>query len=38
LSKLNVGSQLTAVGRAHQLGWRPPAEAVRHQDDAVGPS
>jgi two-component system nitrate/nitrite response regulator NarL len=24
LSKLDVGSQLTAVGRAHQIGWRPP--------------
>jgi DNA-binding NarL/FixJ family response regulator len=24
LSKLDVGSQVTAVGRAHQIGWRPP--------------
>jgi DNA-binding NarL/FixJ family response regulator len=27
LSKLDVGSQLTAVGRAHQIGWRPPGQA-----------
>lgn len=26
LSKLDVGSQLTAVGRAHQIGWRPPGQ------------
>lgn len=24
LSKLDVGSQVTAVGRAYQIGWRPP--------------
>lgn len=26
LSKLEVGSQLAAVGRAHQIGWRPPRQ------------
>ena len=26
LEKLQVGSQLTAVGLAHELGWTPPAE------------
>jgi DNA-binding NarL/FixJ family response regulator len=26
LAKLEVSSQLTAVGLAHQLGWRPPGE------------
>jgi two-component system nitrate/nitrite response regulator NarL len=30
LSKLEVGSQLTAVGRAHQIGWRaPPRDETR---------
>jgi two-component system nitrate/nitrite response regulator NarL len=26
LAKLEVSSQLTAVGLAHQLGWQPPTE------------
>lgn len=29
LAKLQVGSQLTAVGLAHRAGWRPPQEAVQ---------
>ncbi len=29
LAKLQVSSQLTAVGLAHQVGWRPPGELPR---------
>jgi two-component system nitrate/nitrite response regulator NarL len=29
LAKLQVNSQLTAVGLAHQIGWRPPAAETR---------
>jgi len=33
LAKLEVSSQLTAVGLAHQLGWRPPQGDAK---DAIG--
>ena len=33
LAKLEVSSQLTAVGLAHQLGWRPPQADAK---DAIG--
>jgi two-component system nitrate/nitrite response regulator NarL len=40
LAKLQVSSQLTAVGLAHQIGWRPPTEpraresaTRRHRDE-----
>jgi two-component system nitrate/nitrite response regulator NarL len=29
LAKLQVNSQLTAVGLAHQIGWRPPSNEAR---------
>jgi two-component system, NarL family, nitrate/nitrite response regulator NarL len=38
LAKLQVSSQLTAVGLAHQLGWRPPAGAARTAFEPPAPS
>jgi DNA-binding NarL/FixJ family response regulator len=35
LSKLGVSSQLSAVGLAHKLGWKPPSE---ERDDAAAPA
>jgi len=35
LAKLQVSSQLTAVGLAHQIGWQPPTEpAIRSRAEA----
>jgi two-component system, NarL family, nitrate/nitrite response regulator NarL len=35
LSKLSVSSQLSAVGLAHQVGWRPPGEPDRPRLSSV---
>jgi two-component system, NarL family, nitrate/nitrite response regulator NarL len=37
LAKLQVGSQLTAVGIAHQVRWRPPAPEREFPADGVSP-
>ncbi len=35
LAKLEVGSQLAAVGLAHRVGWRPPGDPTDRSGDAV---
>ena len=37
LAKLEVSSQLMAVGVAHQIGWRPPVDEERHLSRPVTP-